>query len=63
MVKVAEIENISVRRVTEFTPWFDVYLNGKHNKGFAEIGDAFSHMMDLTRDDQLLEVAEQQVDN
>jgi hypothetical protein len=47
MVKVAEIENISVRRVTEFTPWFDVYIDENHHKGFAEIGDAFTCMMDL----------------
>ena len=47
MVKVAEIENISVRRVTEFTPWFDVYIDENHRKGFAEIGDAFTCMMNL----------------
>ena len=63
MVKVAEIKNVSVRRVTEFTPWFDVYINEQHNKGFAEIGDAFNHMTSLLRDDQPLQVAEQQVDN
>ena len=63
MVKVAEIGNVSVRRVTEFTPWFDVYIGEKHNKGFAEIGDAFNHMMNLLQDDQPLQVAEQQVCN
>jgi hypothetical protein len=52
MVKIAEIGNVSVRRVTEFTPWFDVYIGEKHNKGFAEIGDAFNHMMHLLQDDQ-----------
>ena len=47
MVKIAEIGNVSVRRVTEFTPWFDVYIDENHYKGFAEIGDAFTCMMDL----------------
>lgn len=63
MVKVAEIENFSVRRVTEFTPWFDVCIGEEHHKGFASIGDAFTCMMNLLQGDQPLEVAEQQVDN
>ena len=50
MVKIAEIGRYSTRRVTQFTPWFDVYIDENHHKGYATEGEAFAEFMRLVSD-------------
>jgi len=44
---LGEIGSVTVMQFASGPIWFDVMLNGKHHKGFANLGDAFAEMLNL----------------